>query len=524
MIIRISRIPSFVLLLALLPTPGCSPKIDPGWQDLTLLEWHARKGFEQRFVIGELPADGRTLRIREFPIRLNSLFDVRGSDRIQHFTLAVRIELSAQDLRKPLALYLAWIGEAWELYVNGERIENHLELRPDGTLARHAAYRGRVISLPPGALHEGENRIVLRLAGHGSLSGILANDDVGLFYREPYVLGDAREIYEAFDDAASLALCSAYAFFSLLLAVLYFRFGDVSMIWGSLVFLSLATEGFMKTGYVYQIIADTDPVARIKFAAQACALLCATRFHRAYLGDGVLFLILNAYAAIFILGFLLIPYGLLNPLVALFHISLPIAIVLGFTRVLLSAKKHGGLVFELLSIAVLATGVLLDIADDLFFRSGVRFTLPGGMLGYFLVIVFSRWHRGSPLIPKGDAAPAEKYRKSKTSRVDVQSTLKRLEVLMRQDRLYCDEDLTLAEQLNLSAYQLSEILNKERGTNFATFINEYRVDEARRLLKEEPDRSILSIGIAVGFNSRSRFNEVFKTITGETPSQFRNSR
>lgn len=512
--------------LALLFPIACVPASSPDWQDLTALDWQARQGFEPQYTREGLPADAATLRIQEFPVRLNSLFQQYGHERIVHYTLAVDLPLSTEQLRKPLAIYLAWIGEAWTLYINGELVEDHLRLDADGSIESYAAYRGRVIGLPPGALRAGRNQLVIHLAGHASLSSTLANDDVGLFYRTPYVLGEASELYAAFNDAGALALCSAYAFFALLLFILYLRLGDSSTIWAALVFLSLATEGFMKTGYIYEIFSDTASIARIKFAAQAAASLFTARFHRDYLGRNTLFLALNCYGVLFALGFLSVPYGLINPLLVLFHASLPFALGAGLVRIVISARKQKEALFELLAVSVLATGVVLDILDDLYFRSGIRLALPG-TFAYFLLIVLSRWRQG---VPTADSAPrverAPKYSKSKTSRVDVPQILERLDALMSQERLYCDEDLSLAqlaEQLGLSAYQLSEILNKERSTNFATFINQYRVDEARRLLLAEPERSVLSIGYAVGFNSRSRFNAVFKDLTGETPSRFRDS-
>lgn len=56
------------------------------------------------------------------------------------------------------------------------------------------------------------------------------------------------------------------------------------------------------------------------------------------------------------------------------------------------------------------------------------------------------------------------------------------------------------------------------------FLNEFRVKEAQRLLVEEPDRSVLSIGVAVGFNSNTTFCTVFSKMTGISPKQYRKER
>ena len=95
---------------------------------------------------------------------------------------------------------------------------------------------------------------------------------------------------------------------------------------------------------------------------------------------------------------------------------------------------------------------------------------------------------------------------------------------MTEEMLYRDEDLTLgqlSEELELSVHQLSQYLNEQLNKNFATYINEYRVDEAKRLLVETPDQSVLSIGYQGGFNSKSGFNRAFMKTTGKSPSAYR---
>ena len=116
------------------------------------------------------------------------------------------------------------------------------------------------------------------------------------------------------------------------------------------------------------------------------------------------------------------------------------------------------------------------------------------------------------------------YEKSRIGGLDVDKIHARLNELMRDEKIFADEELSLrglASELGISQHQMSQILNEKLKKNFNTFVNEYRVDEARRMLCEEPDRSILSIGIAVGFNSNTAFTTVFSKITGMTPSQYR---
>ncbi|QJW89113.1 helix-turn-helix transcriptional regulator [Spirosoma taeanense] len=61
----------------------------------------------------------------------------------------------------------------------------------------------------------------------------------------------------------------------------------------------------------------------------------------------------------------------------------------------------------------------------------------------------------------------------------------------------------------------------KRMTNltFTDFVNEYRVNQARRLLQSS--RTVADVGFAVGFNNLSHFNKTFRVVTGQTPSAYR---
>ncbi|GAB2578713.1 helix-turn-helix domain-containing protein [Spirosoma areae] len=54
---------------------------------------------------------------------------------------------------------------------------------------------------------------------------------------------------------------------------------------------------------------------------------------------------------------------------------------------------------------------------------------------------------------------------------------------------------------------------------FTNFVNEYRVNQARRLLQSA--RTVADVGFAVGFNNLSHFNKTFRAVTGQTPSAYR---
>jgi AraC-like DNA-binding protein len=97
---------------------------------------------------------------------------------------------------------------------------------------------------------------------------------------------------------------------------------------------------------------------------------------------------------------------------------------------------------------------------------------------------------------------------------------------MREQKPYLDANLSLATlgaSLNMSKETLSQVVNRELNLNFNAFLNQYRVEEAKALLKDPAQNQfvILKIAYDVGFNSKSSFNAAFRQLTGMTPTQYR---
>ncbi len=88
-----------------------------------------------------------------------------------------------------------------------------------------------------------------------------------------------------------------------------------------------------------------------------------------------------------------------------------------------------------------------------------------------------------------------------------------------------DETLTrerLAERLGTSPRTLSRVLNEGRGESFHRFINGLRVRAVQRELEDPAsDRDLLQVALDAGFSAKASFNRVFKSVTGMTPSTYR---
>lgn len=85
------------------------------------------------------------------------------------------------------------------------------------------------------------------------------------------------------------------------------------------------------------------------------------------------------------------------------------------------------------------------------------------------------------------------------------------------------QDISLsgaAEAVGVSPEYLSRLFTKEMGINFSTFLGDFRISMAKRLLADEKYR-IYEVAEAVGFRDTKYFNKVFRSVTGISPSDYR---
>ncbi len=130
----------------------------------------------------------------------------------------------------------------------------------------------------------------------------------------------------------------------------------------------------------------------------------------------------------------------------------------------------------------------------------------------------------SELKPIADIIP-----KQKSSAVINDEKSKQIEFLkdfMISKEPYLDSSLTiqdLAEQVKMPVKDLSALINLYMNKHFFDFINEYRIEKAKEILKDSSQKklTILEILYQVGFNSKSSFSTSFKKHTGKTPTDFR---
>jgi len=166
---------------------------------------------------------------------------------------------------------------------------------------------------------------------------------------------------------------------------------------------------------------------------------------------------------------------------------------------------------------------MLAVAGDFFSINLLKAAVLMANLFTCLVYLATQRHPDYIRLLKIESRKAH-YERSRLHGLDLDRILKRLREIMEVEKAFADEELSLkdlASDLGISTHQLSQILNERVKKNFSTFVNEYRIEEAKMLLVDEPDRSILSVGIAAGFNSNTTFITAFSKHVGISPGQYR---
>ncbi|EQA61591.1 DNA-binding helix-turn-helix protein [Leptospira alexanderi serovar Manhao 3 str. L 60] len=106
--------------------------------------------------------------------------------------------------------------------------------------------------------------------------------------------------------------------------------------------------------------------------------------------------------------------------------------------------------------------------------------------------------------------------------------LENVEIKLNQfitSKRFKDEELRLpdfAADLGLSTHQASYYLNKYLSKRYNDFLNFYRINEVKIMMKNKSNFNLLNIALECGFNSSSSFHRACIRFTGKSPRDLRN--
>lgn len=105
----------------------------------------------------------------------------------------------------------------------------------------------------------------------------------------------------------------------------------------------------------------------------------------------------------------------------------------------------------------------------------------------------------------------------------------RITKAMEEEKVFTDNNLSLqsfAKMVNSNSKYVSKLINEEYDMNVSSYINTYRIEEAKAMLSN-PENSVFTmeyIASIIGYSSKSSFYNSFKKITGMTPTEYKKNK
>ena len=102
--------------------------------------------------------------------------------------------------------------------------------------------------------------------------------------------------------------------------------------------------------------------------------------------------------------------------------------------------------------------------------------------------------------------------------------MNRITQLMDKKKPYLSSELKvsdLANMLGTSSRNISDCIKHSTDKTFANFINAYRIDYAKQLMRLQPNMKITEVFLSSGFANETTFFRIFKAVTGMTPNEWK---
>lgn len=102
----------------------------------------------------------------------------------------------------------------------------------------------------------------------------------------------------------------------------------------------------------------------------------------------------------------------------------------------------------------------------------------------------------------------------------IDSIKEKIEVLFTSEQLYLTPELTistLAQKVGTNRTYISRVINEEFGVSFNQYVNRYRIEHAKVIMRENPDMKYFLVAEKSGFTNEQSFYRNFKKIENLTP-------
>ena len=187
-----------------------------------------------------------------------------------------------------------------------------------------------------------------------------------------------------------------------------------------------------------------------------------------------------------------------------------------------SSKSHW---LNFLNVLLIFGGIVLFLAEGGVINGKVFFRSPFPNFSSDLFGTFGMYAVTGYLLTRPEflKSTVKKYSNSALSREFMREKLPTIERVIEKERLFLDPQFSLdllAHKTGLSKHHISQIINTELGYSFFDLTNKYRIEEAKRVMKESEHVKMEQLAYQLGYKSKSSFFNAFKKSTKLTPSMY----
>ena len=130
-----------------------------------------------------------------------------------------------------------------------------------------------------------------------------------------------------------------------------------------------------------------------------------------------------------------------------------------------------------------------------------------------------RWRKQKPT-----SATPEPIATQETAEEDVPHLMQHINSIMESQKLYKNCELKLSDLANAvgsNRRAVSDCINSQVGCSFNQYVNTFRTEHAKRIIRQYPDRKLSDIYVESGFANETSFFRTFKALTGMTPKEWK---
>lgn len=99
----------------------------------------------------------------------------------------------------------------------------------------------------------------------------------------------------------------------------------------------------------------------------------------------------------------------------------------------------------------------------------------------------------------------------------------RINEVMESQKPYLNSGLKVSDVaglLGVHSNRISACINSQTNCSFVQYVNQYRIDYAKRLMRESPGKKISAVWMESGFGTEQTFFKIFKAATGMSPKEW----